>query len=867
MYFIQLVKKRFAAILICFLASHAASAQIDSVRAVSVDSLNTDTLDNNFNLPTFSTTSDDMGDNIQSQDINSLLQASRDVFMQTVATHFLTARFRYRGYSSEDMVVMMNGVRINSLENGIAGWSTWGGMNDVIRFMETKTGLGVSRSTFGDIGGYYNLNVYASSYKKGMRVSYSRANRIFKDRVTATYSTGLMKNGWAFTASGTARYANESYAPGTFFQGYGYYLAVDKQLNSRHTLSLIGFGAPITQGRQSMATDEAFELTGNHYYNSFWGFQTDSVTGSVRARNAKVSSTNKPSLLFSHSWTIDQNSKLTTSFNYTFGRTSLTGLNWFDAKNPNPDYYQYLPSYYGPYSAYPNPSLYNQTKYNWENNVGGIQQINWDGFYNANYKNLYTIQNADGIAGNNITGLRSRYILEEKRDDITSYGFNSIYNSRINTYFISAGINANMSKTRHYKVVNDLLGGDFWLDVDQFAEQLSPDPNVTQNNLGAPNKPIREGDVFGYDYNINASRYELWGQVERSFDRFDLYVSATVNNTSFVRVGNVANGKFPTTSAGTGKTLNFFNYGAKAGIIYKLNGRNFILLNAAYITKAPLPNTSYVSAQTRHDLIADIAPNYGNEEVLAGDLTYQVKYPFIRARATYYYTQIKNQVWARNYFDDVYKTNVNYVMSGLNQLNHGLELGVEGTIRKRVAVTGVLAQGQFLYTNRPTAVISADNSAQLLAANRQIYFINYRLGNNPQTAGSVGVRYNSAQYWFVGVHYNYFANTYVEANPDRRTAEAIEKFIATDPQYGKIVDQEKLPDAYTVDFIAGKSFLFKRKYGLNLTFIVNNLTNNSFKNAGIEQLRHDVNNIDKFPNKYSYAMGLSYMLSVAFTLR
>ena len=404
---------KFVVAAICLLTGMVSYAQVDTTQTPGGDSVHSDSTDvnNNFNLPAFSTTSDDMGDNIQSQDINSLLSASRDVFMQAASTHYITARFRYRGYAADMMTVMMNGVRINNLETGIAGWSTWGGMNDVIRFMEMKTGLGLSRSTFGDIGGYFNLNVYASSYRKGLRVSYSRGNRIFKDRVTATYSTGLMKNGWAFTASGTARYANEGYSPGTFFEGYGVYFAADKQINLKHTLSFIGFGAPVKTGRASMNTEEAFTLKDDHYYNSFWGFQTDSVTGSIRARNAKVSTTNKPSFLLSHAWNIDQNSKLVTSFNYTFGRNSLTGINWFDDKNPQPDYYQYLPSYYGPTSTYPSAYWYDKLKYNWEKGVGTTGQVDWNGFYNANYKNLYTIQNANGIAGNNVTGLRSKYIL------------------------------------------------------------------------------------------------------------------------------------------------------------------------------------------------------------------------------------------------------------------------------------------------------------------------------------------------------------------------------------------------------------------------------------------------------------------------
>ena len=119
--------------------------------------------------------------------------------------------------------------------------------------------------------------------------------------------------------------------------------------------------------------------------------------------------------------------------------------------------------------------------------------------------------------------------------------------------------------------------------------------------------------------------------------------------------------------------------------------------------------------------------------------------------------------------------------------------------------------------------------------------------------------------WYAGIYFNYFANNYVTANPDRRTAEALAKYISTDPQVNQILNQEKLPDAYTVDFMGGKSLTFKNKTGLNLTLMVNNLTNNIFKTAGEEQLRHDDNYIIKFPNKYLYSLGLTFMLSAAFT--
>src|SRR6185369_14309026 len=143
--------------------------------------------------------------------------------------------------------------------------------------------------------------------------------------------------------------------------------------------------------------------------------------------------------------------------------------------------------------------------------------------------------------------------------------------------------------------------------------------------------------------------------------------------TSFYRDGHMVSGKFPTTSGGPSKTQSFLNYGVKAGVTYKINGRNFITVNSAMLTKPPLPIYSFVSAQTRNDVVSDYAPNFGNEQVLTGDITYSVKYPFIKGRITYYYSQINNQVWLRNYFDDVFRTNVNYIMTGLNQLNQGIE--------------------------------------------------------------------------------------------------------------------------------------------------------------------------------------------------
>ncbi|HKC68472.1 MAG TPA: hypothetical protein VKG26_09590, partial [Bacteroidia bacterium] len=614
---------------------------------------------------------------------------------------------------------------------------------------------------------------------------------------------------------------------------------------------------------------------GNNHYNSYWGFQNG------QERSARTSKTSIPTAILTDLWKINDHTTLTASLYGSKGRTSLTALNYYGVKNPAPDYYTYMPSYYGPSSSDANPATYAAVTQAWQtggiNPISGLStgQIDWDGMYNINRNNLHTVTNVNGLPGTSYTGKESLYILEERRQDVTTGGYNAIFNTTLknNGIHLTAGTNGEVSNTRYYKVVNDLLGGDYWLDYNQFASSLSPNSNILQNNIKDPNKIIKQGDVFGYDYNINVMRFETWGQAEKSFKTFDLYASATISNTSFYRAGNMVNGLFPTTagvngapadgsSGGNSKTLDFLNYGVKAGITYKIDTRNFITINGAYITKPPLPSNAFISPRSRNDEI----PGVGSEKILTGDISYNVRLPWLKGRITYYWTQVNHQTYLRSYFDDdYYKTNINYFMTNVNQLNQGIEIGLEGYIKKRLAIVGALAYGQYLYTNRPSASISADNTAALLATDRTVYLKNYHVGGTPELASSIGVRYNSKKYWYAGVYLNYFANNYVTINPDRRTAEALTKYVATDPQVHQIVDQEKLPSAYTIDFMGGKSFRVKGRYGLSVNLMVNNLTNNMFKNYGVEQLRHDDNNIAKFPNKYTYTMGLTYQLSLAFT--
>jgi len=834
---------------------------------------NKDTLINT-DIPVIAITDEDLSqDNGTDESISSLLQASKDIFVSTAGYTFGPTRFRIRGYDSKNSSVTMNGILMNDVETGRTYWSRWGGLNNAIRNKEILFGLQATPYIFAGVGGLTNIDTRASHFRKGTYLTYSLANVSYRQRIMASYATGMLDNGWAFSFSGSRRWANEGYVEGTFYDAFGYFFAAEKKINDKHSMNLTVFGAPTIKGRSSISTQEVYDLTNNSYYNSYWGYQNG-----VK-RNARISNYHQPSILLNHYWKIKDNLKLTSGIGYTFGRGGSTALNWYDATHPSeignyltdidlgyndprPDYYRYLPSYY----AETNTDMYYQLTNLWETDES-IRQLNWDYFYFANKKNLFTVNNSDGISGNNITGNRSKYIVEERRNDQNRLDFTSVLKHTINDHIeLTGGINAVIYKGAHYKVINDLLGGDFWVDIDQFAERDYSDEFIIQNDTAHPNRIVKTGERFGYDYIANVNKYSDWLQSTFTYNKVDFYAGLQTSYTQFWRTGNMTNGKFPNNSGGESEKQNFFNYGTKLGLTYKITGRHYLSFNSAYITKAPDFRDAYISPRTR-DFVVN---NLSSEEIITGDINYYLRFTRLKARITAYYTEFKNQIYNRSFYHDELRTFVNYAMSGVNKLNTGIETGIEANVTPTITLSGVVSKGDYIYNSRPKVTITQDNSADLLAEDRIVYLKNYKVGGFPQTAASIGFKYRAPKFWFVGVNANYFDDIYIDINPDRRTAEAMQGsdadmqgIITTDPQWDEILKQEQLDPGFTLNLYGGKSWKLKGYY-IYLNVSINNILNNTdLATGGFEQLRFDRNNINKFPSKYFYLYGRTYFINLS----
>lgn len=798
-------------------------------------------------------TSDILDEEISSQDISSLLQSSRDPLLQAASFNFNGLRYKFRGYGADETNVLLNGINMSDPVSGWGLWSVWGGLNDITRYQYSVMGLGSYALGFGGIGGASNIDTRASSVRKGTRVSYALTNRNYRNRAMITHASGMNKNGWAYVVSGSFRYAGEGYVEGTYYNSASYYGALEKKINERHTLNLSVMGAPTEQSLQGAAPDEIFNLLGNTYYNPYWGYQNG------EKRNIKERYRHQPLGVLTHYFNVNEKLKLMTSVYALSGINGTTNINWYDAKDPRPTYYRFLPSNYNEPTD-EETALFALVNRNWLNDVN-TRQVNWDDFYFANSKNLYTVNNAEGITGNTVELNRSKYIIEEYREDPTTIGLNNNFTYRVNAKSIlNGGISYRSHKTKNFKVLDDLLGGDYWLDVDQFAEQGFVDQTIAENDLNNPNNLIYKGDKLGFDFDIHVQNANIFANYDISFEKIDAYVAVNASYTSFWREGHMKNGRFPDNSFGKSSVNTYINPGVKAGAIYKISGIQYITANVAYTSDAPVVDNAYLSPRVNDILVKGIAPIISKSV----DASYFYRSPMIKARVTGFYTEVNNQIYSRTYYHDGFRNFVYYSMSGVNTLHRGVEASLDVNVTASWSVTGAFTKGEYTYNSRPSSNIVLNNTTTPLAENRTVYLKNYRIGGTPQTLGSVGIKYSGAQFWFAGVNVSYFDDYYVEVNPDRRTEEALTKYVTSDPQWDEILEQEKLKGAFLLNLFAGKSFKIKNSY-LNMNLSVNNALNHTnIKATGYEQLRYDSDQIQKFPNMYIYLNGISYFAMVTY---
>ncbi|MBQ8573958.1 MAG: TonB-dependent receptor [Bacteroidales bacterium] len=821
------------------------------------------------------------------EDAPSILFDSNDPFTNIASFGFSNIRFKNRGYTNESQDVYLSGVRMNDAITGYSPYSLWSGLNEAMRSKETTIGNEVSDYGYGGYNGVTNIHAMPSSVRTGWRFSALTNSALYRLRLMATYASGELDNGWSYAFNVSARVGGNDWVKGVYYRNFAYYAGVEKKFGDTHRLSLVTFAAPGQRGAQNASTQEVYDLIGDNMYNSNWGYQNGKV------RNARVRKTFEPVTILKYTATPSDNLEASATVLWRTGKNGYTAMDWYDAADPRPDYYRNLPSYY-----WMDNKDYGRLNFEkaawakdaWINDIPEYTHLNWDRLYNVNWNNY----DADGLR-------RSKYAVEERRVDQNDINLNaSIKWMASKAFTLTGGINYKWNRTEYYKKMDDLLGGDYYLNIDQFAERdFASSPTMVQNDLDyflefGEAKSLKEGDKYGYDYYAHVRNANLWANGALDLGGFKANLALEAGYAKFWREGLVRKGLFAgldengnemmyegkvltTYDAKTGKAItskgnseiaDFLTYSAKLGLQYHFEGGHRIYVNGAYFNDAPTFAQSFISPRTRNSMV----PNLTTVKTASADINYQYSNNGYNFRITGFWTNIADQTDMMSFYDDSQNSFVNFAMNGIDQRHIGLEMGFKIPLPVQgLSLAGALSWGEYIYTSVPRMTMTVDNSAELIYDNQPVpywasspvyrktvmdgetvyetdldgepvveRFQKHYVPSTPQLAADLGLNYRTNSYWFFELHAQYFAKSYLDMNPLYRTDWIVAgpDWNITPTEVEDLTSQECFAPAFLLNASIGKSWYIDRKYNFGFSLNLQNITNNrNVRTGGYEGTR------------------------------
>ncbi|MBE0650867.1 MAG: TonB-dependent receptor [Bacteroidales bacterium] len=663
------------------------------------------------------------------QEFPEILKYTPSVYATKEGGGYGDSRINLRGFSSNNIGVLINGIPVNDMENGHVYWSDWAGLSDVTQTIQVQRGLGASKMALSSVGGTINIITKSTDAERG-GIIYSGMGNDGMHKYMFTLSTGLMKNGWAITVSGAHTFGN-GYIDGTNFDGYSYFLNVAKQFTPNHRISFTLFGAPQWHNQrgnqhfistylgQRPTNEIPYPITDKYRYNSDYGYRNGKVYGGAYGYNYY----DKPQASLNDYWKISENSFLSTAVYASIAKGGGRRVDGTGAK-----------------------------MLQWNYSV--------DEPYSTTKLTPYGTYDFDAVAAINMASLNgSQAIIGESINSHQWYGVLSTLNTKAGYMNYTLGLDARYYIGEHAKQIEDLLGGTYYLDSY----------GSTSGDINRPeNTPLHTGDFYAYHDDGIIRWLGLFAQGEYVKDNFSAFLSGAVSSKGYNRrdyflytPGNQYSG-----------WVNFMPWSVKTGANYNFSKHHNLYINGGYFTRAPYFNIVY--------------PNYTNdinhgakyERVVSGEIGYGYTSRMLNVKLGYYYT---------SWMDEGLRVSFGQVssnISGLNELHQGVELTAVFKPVSKFVLNGMLSVGSWKYTNNVhfTAVDQNNNVLGTYSA----YIKGLHVGNAAQTTAGLRASMEVVQGMNIGVGYTYFGNNYADFNPQNRTKADVTADAWKMPDFGLI---------------------------------------------------------------------------------
>ena len=615
------------------------------------------------------------------------------------------ASLSIRGFKQENVALLLNGIPLNGLENGLVYWSNWLGLSDAAASIQVQKGPGFSNLATHAVGGSINIITRVKNPVKSGNFSFSITD-YGNLKTTLALNSGKLKSGWSISFLGSF-YNGPGYVDATYVHGFSYFFSANKQLGRHHHLNITLLGSPQHHGQRTQRLSEQEEQRYGNKYNKDWG----SLDG--RILNASENFYHKPFLTLTHDWVISKNSKLSNTVYISYG---YGGGRWSES-------FQYAPSVF----SYRTPS----------------GQIDWNRIFqqNANNTEKYVLENGDTVSG------YSKNVLTNFLASHIQTGLMSTFEHRFcHGFKLTTGMYYNYLNSYLREKITNLLGGKFF--IEDYAWSLS--------GVAGRDQIKTIDDIIKVNNRALISRFSAYTKLSYQTLHWLGYVAINGNDQWYRRID-----RFNYIHNIQSQRISKPGYDFRGGISYFPNTQHTFFMNAAWSSRAPY--FKYVFGNYNNTPVLHLE----NEKIKTVEIGYRYIRPALKASASAFYTRWDNVSLLSNEYVQLSDNRQSRAMiHGLNSIHKGIEVQAKYQINNTFTIGAAATWGDYRWQNDVSATLINDNNVVTDTIN--VYACNLYVGGTAQQQANAFLDFRLFQLFRIYVEWAWYNKRFADFDPINR---------------------------------------------------------------------------------------------------
>ena len=637
-----------------------------------------------------------------------LLEGIPGLYATSESGGYGDAKMNIRGFSQDNIAVLLNGIPISGLVTGGMYWNNWTGLSDATFAVQVQKGVGSSMLADGSVGGAVNIITEAPSENFTAEASFSGSARgasfgnvpghgsagagPFKGCLKI--GSGVLKHGWSMNL--VASYTGgDGYVEATSVSSFAYMFNLAKTFGGGHRLIFTALGSPERHGQRSSRLSAAEIGSYGLQYSKNWGWRDG------KAFNLSSNNYYKPYFTLQHLW---DGGRLSMK-NSVYLAIGSGGGRWTETKGAG-------------ISSFTTEDGH----------------IDWDTAIASN-------RNADGSANSIISSYMAGH---------TQVGAIVSAAYRLSPHWkIESGLHGQFYGTWERERIDDLLGADWWYE-DYETKSLA--------GFAGRNPVKGVGDFIRTDNGKKILHGTLFATASYSSRKLSAELGASLfcsSNRRWDRYNYTGSDIYSDTARGVGACV-------KGGVLWHPFRAHSFYLNGGWYSRLPYSSVWFSSGNN------ELTRGVENERNTLGEMGWRCVWESGNFELTGYAVYWKNKSLMSDKYRQADSDDARYMVTGLDALHCGFEAALSQRIGGVAELGAFASLGDWKWRNDVSAIIYDDYSGTE-KGRVNVYCNGLPVADAPQTQLGASVKFHIPFGFSAAADWKFNDRMYADFDPLTRT--------------------------------------------------------------------------------------------------